>query len=194
MERNLLLETLIEKPREASYYEAVGRLITSYAAAEGVAHILARKYSGLSDDVARIIFGGMRYADLKERLKKLVNRYGSEFAKTELGLVLQQLGVISTARDKIAHRLTSYSGEVGLTVTNQALAKSLEAIQTDVFTVEQLRAMKDDCDMILFRLLVLMRPELEESFRKGDPRLYEPWRHKPPVPARKKAGKRGAPR
>src|SRR3954449_3670641 len=105
MQNDDLKNILIEKPREASYFEAVGRLITGYAAAEAVVLVLARRYSGLSDDIARVLLAGSRFDDLREKLKKLVNTHGSDFAKNEVELVLQQLGVISAARHRIAHRL-----------------------------------------------------------------------------------------
>lgn len=57
---------------DTPHFEAVGRFITSYAAAEGAVHMLARRLSGLSDEKARIIFGDMRLGDLSKRIRQMM--------------------------------------------------------------------------------------------------------------------------
>jgi hypothetical protein len=50
---------LINPPsNDKTHYEALGRFLASFANAEGVLHVIARKLSGLSDEKARILFGG----------------------------------------------------------------------------------------------------------------------------------------
>ena len=65
-----MLESLLEdglkralglaKGSDKTHYEALGRFVASFANVEGIVHVLARKVSGLSDEKARILFGGMR--------------------------------------------------------------------------------------------------------------------------------------
>jgi hypothetical protein len=57
-------EPVPEISSDTPHYEAVGRFVTSYANAESAVHLLARQLSGMSDEKARIVFGGMRLADL----------------------------------------------------------------------------------------------------------------------------------
>ncbi|HEX7563032.1 MAG TPA: hypothetical protein VF396_07220, partial [Bradyrhizobium sp.] len=54
---------------DTPHYEALGRFVTTFATAEAAVHLLARHLSGLSDEKARIIFGGMRLPDISDIIR-----------------------------------------------------------------------------------------------------------------------------
>jgi hypothetical protein len=60
--KRILTEALLGRGEDVSF-EALGRFVTAYATAESGVHILARTLSGLADEKARIVFGGMRLTD-----------------------------------------------------------------------------------------------------------------------------------
>jgi hypothetical protein len=57
---------------EDEYLAALGGVVTGYASAETAVHILARHLSGLEDDKARIIFGGMALGHVIDRIRRML--------------------------------------------------------------------------------------------------------------------------
>ncbi len=88
------LAQLLREPEEKEYYEAVGRLIIHYARAEAAAHVAVRRISNLSDRHARIIFGGMRFGDIAERLRKLASDTQPDNISDDFGKTIDQFNII----------------------------------------------------------------------------------------------------
>lgn len=164
-------------PSEDDYYAAVGKLITSYAKAEAAANIFTRKLSGLSDESARFIFGGMRLADLTERLKNLAKYHNHESCE-EIENILKQLDIIKSERNKIAHMEAEYKHSIGIELTNISTAKSLGNTSKEIFTIEHLSQMESDCIIIYFRFYMLTHGELELSEEIIN-WLRSPWSYRP---------------
>jgi hypothetical protein len=171
----------IANPEDIPYYAEVGRFIVQYAKAEAAVHILARKLTGLNDDPARIIFSGMRLDDLATRVRGLM-RISTANAHIfhDVDACLTQLDVISKQRSKLVHRHVEYA-DGAMQVTNAFIAKSLENVEKDVFTPEDLTAMMTDCGTINLRLLLAsgLTWNLGDEVREV---LYWPWRYTPPRP------------
>jgi hypothetical protein len=180
--------------RQIPFYAALGRFVTAYALAEAGVHITARHFSGLSDEHARVIFGGMRLGDLSERLRKLTDdtQYFSEIDE-----LLTQLDGISKERDKLVHRLVEYDSKAGLTVTNKLTVKSIENVEVRNFSVQELSDMESDCKRIYFRLTSQIKGIDGPSAAKfgftilG---LHAPWQYKRPQQANKKKPPRASAR
>lgn len=167
-------------PSEDDYYAAVGKLITSYAKAEAAANIFTRKLSGLSDDSARCIFGGMRLVDLTERLKNLAKHHNHGSYK-EIENILKQLFVIKLERDKIAHREAEYRHLVGIELTNISTAKSLSNASKEIFTIEHLSQLESDCVRVYFRFFMLTHGDLKVSEDIMN-WLHSSWSYRPSKP------------
>jgi hypothetical protein len=183
---NRLLASLLSGD-EKEYYEAVGRLITSYAKAEAAAHLSVRKLSSLSDRHARIIFGGMRFSDIADRLRKLSAETQTKQVSADFDEIINQFNLIGLERDRIAHRSAEYDYELGLIITNELTAKSRERAEKHIFSLAQLKDMISDCNKIFFRFLLPLIPEYLERIEPGSKEkhraflmeMYEPWRYIP---------------
>ncbi|MBV9081603.1 MAG: hypothetical protein JOZ62_02920 [Acidobacteriaceae bacterium] len=131
--------------RETEYFAELGRMIATYARAEAGVHFLARHLSGLPDAKARAVFGGMRLPDLTERIRQMmrIDETPNEIYR-EVDACLLQLGAIADRRHKLVHRMVEYAGS-HLSVSNPLTAKSLAAIEADVFSYRDLENMGLDC-------------------------------------------------
>lgn len=179
-------------PEDIPYFTAVGRLIVNYADAENAINMAARRLSGLDDPAARILFAGMRFGELSERLRGLIRiRKIPTGRRKDLTESLDQLGTITTERNRIVHRSTQYLNNA-LVVTNALIAKAPDSHETHVFTLEQLENMALDCSVAYWRIIrstVLPKddpPEIVEFLR-------QPWRYKPHQPKNKHPPRGGAP-
>ena len=177
--RTLIAGLGIANPEDTTYFAEVGRFLVQYAKAEAAVHILTRKMSGLKDDQARIIFGDMRLGDLATRIRGMM-RIAKADNISDVDKCLNQLDVISKQRNKLVHRYVEYAGGA-IHVTNAFITKSLENVEKDVFTPDDLTAMMTDCGTINLRLLLAsgLTWKLSDEVREV---LYWPWKYKPPQP------------
>ena len=142
-------------------------------------HELARKLSGLREDKARAIFGGLRLGDIKTRtLSVLRLSKRSPKIKAEIETCLQQFDVIGTQRDKLVHRSVEYdAGKIR--ITNEITAKSMLEYEQDVLSATDLLTLQIDCLKISIRLSHITNPKLRRAAKKSFLRsLHEPWSYK----------------
>lgn len=125
------------KPEEDRYYAAFDRFIAAYAMAEAGVHIAARYFSGMPEDKARIMFSGMRLADVFDRLRQFVEGTAQQ---NEMDVLITHMNHIGEARDQFVHRLVEYRHGRGLIVTNKLTCKSAGSSQPTTFTRAHLTA------------------------------------------------------
>jgi len=187
----LLSDASIPSPiakNDDAHFAALGRFVVDYATAEAVVHMLARALSGMSDEKARAVFGGMRLSDIAERVRAMlrINNAPPE-TFSEVDACLSHLDVIAERRHKIVHRSVAYDGIDSLQVTNILTAKSLASVELEVFKKEDLEAMSEDCQRIFLRLTYVENPSklalVPETFPTF---LRRPWRYTPPPRASRK--------
>jgi len=168
-----------QRPDEDRTFAAFGRFIASYALAEAGFHIAARAFSGMPEDKARIVFAGMRLADVVERLSRLVR--DTPDAK-EIADLTGHFDLIGSARDQFVHRLIEYRHREGLTVTNRLTCKTVTETEPRTFTVLELEAMEYDCRVIFGRLaLATNHPDASNvNTDVSMVGLFGSWRYKPP--------------
>jgi hypothetical protein len=165
---------------DTTHYEALGRVITSFANAEAAVHVLARKLSGLPDAKARIIFGGMRLVDLTDIVKQMarIDAVSSE-QYLEIEKCLTQLNYIGAKRHILVHRSSNFF-DGKLFVTNILTSKVITSSETEVIEIELLANMQLDCMRIYLRL------DYVSDLKKSSPEWAEliptmklqPWRYK----------------
>jgi hypothetical protein len=147
-------------PRQvAPFFESIGRFIAAYALAEAGVHQVARKLSGLSDEKARTIFGQMRFGDLCEcvrRMAKVDQLRSDVFA--EVDDCLTQIKLVSARRHKLVHRYVTYQ-DGNISVTNALTAKFYSSFEVEVFSIDDLVAMSDDCTRAYVHIARVVAPE-----------------------------------
>jgi hypothetical protein len=171
---------------DAPYFEAIGRFIVEYAAAEGAMHLIARKYSGMGEDKARIVFSGMRLGDITERIRGILKTDKIEDGfQIEIDKCITQLDLISSERNKIVHRYTSYDKD-HISVTNVMTAKSVASSERHIFRIEDLRNMTGDCSRIYLRMLIIVDNLMHHFATAGAAiAVYGPWQYIPARPTPK---------
>lgn len=163
---------------DTPHYEALGRFITSYATAETAVHLLARHLSGLSDEKARVVFGGMRLPDLVDIIRQFMridNLAPSD--QDEIDACLAQLVLVSKKRHSLVHRSTVYF-DGKLAVSNVLTSKRMHSSEHEMFTTSELSDMQLDCGCIYLRLDYVINPEVQDDSLLRQSLLKQPWRHK----------------
>lgn len=177
--------TVTFDPDEDYAYALMGRFMAEYARAEAYVHYLARCRSGLDDNIARVVFAGMRLGDLTERLRglmRLSEKEPNEF--TDLDSCLTQLNIIGKIRHNLAHRYVTVFQQL-ISASNVYTSKSIHPHEEDVYSLIQLEDMIADCKRIRDRIL---RHTDREARRKEQinptwlPELFAPWRYTPLPP------------
>ena len=194
--KNALLAKLLQRDpeKEKAHYEAFGRFIAAYAAAEAEIHTVARSFSKTDDERARIIFGGLRISDSIDRLRALMRVIDPPLSMGILGLVaadhkkndieliercIAQFNEIGQRRDKLIHRTITFD-DTGFKGSNGATAKSLASAELGLLITQQdLVNMKIDCQMIFLGLADLRREPGEPKWSPGG---LPTWRYTPPPP------------
>ena len=179
-------------PTDKTHYEALGRFIATFANTEGMVHVLTRKFSGLTDEKARIAFGGMRLSDMTDRLRQylgLDNIANETFS--EIDYCLTQLSSIAERRHKLVHRGASYSFGA-LVSSNVMTTRSTKHVEVEKIDQKLLEDMTLDCGAIFLRLMDVAYPERSDEKTKKTLAIARgiAWRykHEPPKPvARRKA-------
>jgi hypothetical protein len=155
------------KPDDAEYYEAFGRFISSYSGAENAIHHLLRHVSRISETKARLLFGGMRVADVCARIKALLPGWRrSSKTRTAIETCLKQFDVIGRQRDKLVHRYIIFSGN-GLQVSNQITSKTIFGYERDHYTLIDIRNMTIDCMVVTLRIYRIILPSLRRPNDKA---------------------------
>jgi hypothetical protein len=146
-----------EEESEPGYFAELGRMITAYARAEAGVHFLALYLSGMAEAKARAIFGRMRLPDLIDLIRQMmrINKTPDDIYQ-EVDACLVQLGTIADQRHKLVHRMVEYKGSY-LSVSNLLTARSLAAIESDVFSHSDLQNMNVDCQVIFLAIVVSSR-------------------------------------
>jgi hypothetical protein len=169
---------------DESHYAALGRFITAFANTEGMVHELTRKFSGLSDEKARITFGGMRLSDVVDRLRQyiVIDSVPKE-TSAEIDYCLTQLVHIAERRHKLVHRGVIFR-DGAFVISNVMTTRSLKNIEVESLDEELLENMLLDCGSIYMRLLSITHPEriLEASKKTLAMMRALAWRykHEPP--------------
>ncbi len=175
---------------ETAHFAALGRFIAAYALAEAGVHVAARHHSGLSEDKARVIFGGSGLADIAEMLRKLVENTQDY---DEIDTCISQLNVISQERVKVVHRLVEFDPKLGFQVTDKLTVKATASTEMHTYGLSQLKDMEMDCKRIYFRLTATVKDVDGPQMTKlglSLLSLYGSWQYKPP----KRSHKKGPPR
>lgn len=169
--------------RLRAYYEALGKFVDMFAQAEDAIARTLWHYAQTKPEIAKVVFSGVR-ANTSTKLAKQVAEATDVDARTreKLEHTLQQLTIISGARDIILHYGATFIAEGRGRVSNALRAKG----EPQEFPISPtiLKEMTDDLLKIIFRLnyehLGRPRPRGALGQAQLDELLHAPWRYKHP--------------
>jgi hypothetical protein len=138
------------------YFAKFGQFIHWYANVERIVHYVFRHFSGLPQEAARTIDGGMNLSALVSLIRRIiVARKVSQTDRNELECLFDHLGHITVLRDTLIHRGGESIGE-NVISTNYHVARS----ETDFEYIElNLKDIQDamlDCTQMYMRFEQLM--------------------------------------
>jgi hypothetical protein len=168
---------------DAPCFEAIGRLVVEFARAEAFVHHLANTVSGLRTEKGMAVFSGVRLPDLILAVRacmRLNNMDSNAF--DDLDACLTQLGVIGKARHKLAHRFVVTSN-AQISAHTSYTARSIGSAETEVFTLDDVAAMTEDCFCIKARIYRHTDGEGRRNTRGLEGRIFQSWRYKSPLSA-----------
>jgi hypothetical protein len=180
---------------EAPFYLALGYFICQYAGVERMVHTLFHALSGIKQNVAKAIIGGMRFTDVLQMLTRIVD-LGELTAedKSRFHDCVDQINQISTFRHALIHR-GGFSGPTEIISSNAITAKSQEVVEIWRFTAADIEAAGDDSHRIALKLWVSVAPDSRRMLPTELLELIdEPWRYKPVRPEKPNPQPRKAPR
>jgi hypothetical protein len=167
------------------YFAKFGQFIHWYANVERIVHYVFRHFSGLPQEAARTIDGGMNLSALVSLIRRIiVARKVSQTDRNELECLFDHLGHITVLRDTLIHRGGESIGE-NVISTNYHVARS----ETDFEYIElNLKDIQDamlDCTQMYMRFEQLMEPNapwFKSAPDEARAWLNQPWRYKPRQP------------
>jgi hypothetical protein len=181
-----------QRPDEDRIYAAFGRFVASYALAESALHIAARHFSGMPDDKARVVFSGMRQANVIDRLRSLIPSDKTD----EVSELLTQFSEITVARNQFVHRLVEYHHGKGLSVTNKLTCRSTTEAEPRLFSLQELESLEYDCRVIFDRFVIICDQALTHGVYTGISliSLFGPWQYTRPQQEKTNQTSHGAPK
>jgi hypothetical protein len=165
------------------YFAKFGEFIHSYASVERSIHYVFRHFSGLPQEAARTIDGGMNLSALISLIRRIVvARKVSETERLELETLFDHLGHISKLRDYLIHR-GGDSIEDTVISTNYHLARSELDFEYISVNLSDIQDASLDCGQMYMRFELLMEPDAPWFKEPGALQwLQQPWRYKPRQP------------
>jgi hypothetical protein len=171
------------RERLRAYHCALGEFVDTFAHTELLTHFVLRWHTKTTSAAARAVFSGVRTnqaADYLRRLAEVDILPADEW--TELGPVVDQLSLITKRRNDILHHGARDVEEGGASVSNEAMALTIDRIQSFPISPDILADMTADLRKIHVHFLVrhMGRPALRGSHPELERALSAPWRYKPP--------------
>ena len=176
------LANAIEEPYR-EYWAELGRFVHTFSETEQTLLSLLRHLAGVSDEIAGILFGGVRFDGAKDTINRIVAATAQTSVGDALRRPLAQFAAINTIRNNVIHWGAKHDGSTELLVTNAAQNPTADRLKEFRISPDDLRAMSVDLHKINLALVLLLLPSSsdEETFGRY---LAVPWLYKPPQPNR----------
>jgi hypothetical protein len=175
--------------RLREYYEALGRFVDMFARAETALTLTLWHYAKTSPDIAKIVFAGTKIEQGSTYIKQVAAATGTpKELCDDLEDVLQQLGIINSARNSLLH----YGAEPesvakGNAIVSDALRAKGEPT-TFPISPTLLTQMTSDLHKIIGHLDLRHLGRAERYTVLGNPTLGA-WQYKHPVPQSRRSKK-----
>jgi len=160
-----------------AYWAALGEFISAFSWTETLLFEVLVHESGVSRDTARAVFSGARIDTMKDFINRLREARGED-RDPHLTRALEQLGMITRARNDIVHYGIQTEIDGSLIVSNERVAHIERSLRRYPMSVTILGDMRRDLAFIDMMLMQHMKwgyltpTELEEL--RNVPWLYKP--------------------
>lgn len=168
--------------KHRDYFAALGEFVHEFASIEQTLTLTLWIRSGVSVDVARALFSGVKSDEMRQLIKRLLEakQVAPETTK-DFVEVLDRIGVISTFRNSLLHHPTQF--RPGQMVSSNFL-KALGQARLKEFpvSVDILQDLIHDLRKAGAHLARRMLDDAPDEVRRrfSDPLLDEAWRYRPP--------------
>jgi hypothetical protein len=179
------LSDLLDEPYR-QYWARLGKFIHDFSTIEGLLQSLVHHYAGISDEVGKALFPGLRVDTAKDSIKRLLEMKGDSETLARLAPTFAQISVISGVRNDIVH-YGARNTSAGLTVSNERAAHVPSKVRSQVVSARVLEDLDADLGVVM-ALLVRERFQEFSAFATAISEQVEPvaWRYKPPAQGPKK--------
>jgi hypothetical protein len=183
-------ETKEGQERLRAYYEALGRFVDMFARVETAITLTLWHYAKTEPNIAKVIFAGAKVEVGSTYIKQLAEAINAPTeARDDLTDVLQQLGIINSARNFILHYGATSVAEGNAIVSNALKAKGEPtAFPVSPTLLDQMTAdLRKITSHLNYRHLK-QSPTSDKDLNDLASVFYSPWQYKHPVqqPARSK--------
>jgi hypothetical protein len=176
-------ETDVGKKRLRAYHLALGRFVDTYAHTELLTHLVLRRQTKTSSDAARAVFSGVRTNEALGYFRRLAD-VGVISAEewSLLSPVVDQLRLITGRRNDLLHHAADCVASGKGIVSNDALALTVDRVQSFPISSEILDEMTRDLQKINAHFLLrhMGRPSLRGKHPELQKVLTASWRYTPP--------------
>jgi hypothetical protein len=164
------------------YWAALGKFVHLFSGVEALLQALVFKLAGVSDEIGKAMFPGLRVDVAKDVINRLLDAKGDVAAKERLREPFAQLGQINAVRNNLIHWGAQDTGN-GLQVSNERIAHTKEKLRRYTVSAEMLADMREDLATIEWSILRETIPA--EYIRGFDAKAVasfaqRPWRYTPP--------------
>jgi hypothetical protein len=181
-------ETPEGRKHERAYWVALGRFVAMFSKVETAITLTLWHYAKTPQNIARVVFPGVRIDQGSTLIKALAKATDAEeAAQTELEYVLQQLGIINGVRNDTLHYGAMSVAEGRALVTNALKAKTPDAITAFPISPESLADMTADLRKVIVHLHAHHMGRPHPRGAAAFAILQAPWRYKHPVQKKSKS-------
>lgn len=180
-------ETDTGRERMRAYHCALGEFADAFARTELWTHFVLRWYTKTSASAALAVFSGVRTNEAANYFRRLAEvKIVPPKDWAELHPVVDQLSLIAKRRNDILHHGARDVAEGIGSVSNEALALTVDRVQSFPISPEILADMTADLRKIdaHFLLRHMGRPALRGKHPELERVLASAWRYKPPEQSR----------
>jgi len=163
---------------DTEFFAAYGRFMAAWADVELEVYKVLLHYSGVTKAVGRAIFSGTRARQAMAFIEAIdENEKIDEVRIKDLKYVFEQVKIINTVRDRLAHHLSEMSYGVdpkrpdGRAYTNAYKANKYTKIQVWYVDTSALKEMTED--------LYLSMNHLSQHYGNAQENGFRPWREDP---------------
>ena len=171
---------------ESRFHAAIGALAISYGNAIVVLRLVFRRFSGISDSRARILFGQDRDSDLFKKISDCISHEPEldDEVRSTMTRCVNILKSASKVRNNLLHRYVEYGGLDIIIASNHFISSHADRPAIDSYLVSELFDLADQCDEVCDTLVRFTDPMDQECqaffelFRQPSPET--PFRPAPP--------------
>jgi hypothetical protein len=183
-----LVNALLGSPPRQTYFEALGTFMHEFAETESLLHVLLRFRAGVSEEIAKALFTGVRADAAMDLIRRIAEINPENRAlDSDLTGTFKQFKILTQARNDIVHFGASLKDDYEGRVTNASRVLAQSQIRNTPVSPEILAAMASDALKVRVHIMAAMDvPTVRVALAEV---LSDAWQYKPaqvrPLPSNK---------